>query len=89
MGIETVQLVFTLTFDDIQIANAVYSSIKVEEESQPNRERARLHVEQDNEVVHIEVTASDLVAARAAANSVLKWAELAKKTIELSQSAGN
>ncbi len=79
MAVAETRIRIEIPFEDTAVLAAVLQSLKIEEETQASPNRIRLEVFAEGSNLICAVNATDLTAARAASNSVLRWIELATK----------
>ena len=70
-----------LVFKNARVANAICNSLRPEEEL-PESARCKVSITCRKNVLCLEMNADDTVALRAALNSFLRWAMVARDVIE-------
>jgi tRNA threonylcarbamoyladenosine modification (KEOPS) complex Pcc1 subunit len=71
-----------LSFPSARIAGAIYGSLKPEE-SLPESAKCRAKIAKRKNVLCLEVEAEDTAALRAALNSFLRWASVARDMVDI------
>lgn len=73
---------FELTFDSQEKADAVYNALKVETDVGPT-DRAKVSLHLDENILGIDVRASDSASLRACVNTYSRWINMTKSLVEV------
>lgn len=80
-----VDMHFQVEFEDSNYANIIIKALKPEINSSPS-ERASVELNLENEVLDVNIRASDATSLRAAVNSYLRWIMLSLDVINAKNS---
>lgn len=82
MALQKVDMQFQMEFDDLKQAGIVMKALEPEINSSPS-ERATVKLNLNGKILHVDITASDTTALRAAVNSYLRWITLSLDVIDV------